>query len=230
MNPDKLFDYLEGKLDPSERDQLEDKLMSDPQLRREFEVARNIHRAGGASREREVILPSEDEASVRRSSIMTRRVVAACAVLVFVNVAIGLIVIAGKTRKKSEVSTKEAAIRKQLSDSLSAVAQNAMPVPSFTAAEIHLVAPRAEWESVAERVVTTAASFEGSATRGLPAAESMMVLVDLPSAREGAFRQALQSAPTAGATPPSTAAPDHSPTSRPNERTIVQVHIAESGR
>ena len=40
MNPDKLFDYLDGKLSPADRTALEEKLMSDPQLRREFNVAR----------------------------------------------------------------------------------------------------------------------------------------------------------------------------------------------
>ena len=43
MNPDKLFDYLEGRLSPKERSALEKQLMSDKQLQREFAVARQIH-------------------------------------------------------------------------------------------------------------------------------------------------------------------------------------------
>jgi len=43
MNPDKLFDYLEGRLPASERAALEERLMSDKQLQREFAVARQIH-------------------------------------------------------------------------------------------------------------------------------------------------------------------------------------------
>ena len=43
MNPDKLFDYLDGRLAPSERAALEERLMSDKQLQREFAVARQIH-------------------------------------------------------------------------------------------------------------------------------------------------------------------------------------------
>ena len=43
MNPDKLFDYLDGKLPDHERKALEDRLMSDPTARREFNVARRIH-------------------------------------------------------------------------------------------------------------------------------------------------------------------------------------------
>src|SRR4029453_3884015 len=43
MNPDKLFDYLEGRLPASERVALEEQLMRDEQLQREFAVARQIH-------------------------------------------------------------------------------------------------------------------------------------------------------------------------------------------
>jgi anti-sigma factor RsiW len=55
MSPDKLFDYLDGKLSPADRTQLEEKLMSDPQLRQQFNIAREIHRSGRDSRE--VVMP-----------------------------------------------------------------------------------------------------------------------------------------------------------------------------
>ena len=42
MNPDKLFDYLDGKLPDHERQALEERLMSDASARREFDVARRI--------------------------------------------------------------------------------------------------------------------------------------------------------------------------------------------
>ena len=54
MNPDKLFDYLEGRLSPKERAALEQQLMSDEQLQREFAVARQIH-AGMRGDSREVV-------------------------------------------------------------------------------------------------------------------------------------------------------------------------------
>ena len=38
MNPDKLFDYLEGRLPPAERAALEQRLISDRQLQRELAV------------------------------------------------------------------------------------------------------------------------------------------------------------------------------------------------
>src|SRR6266851_5335432 len=43
MNPDKLFDYLDGKLSETERAALEERLTSDQQLQREIAVARRIH-------------------------------------------------------------------------------------------------------------------------------------------------------------------------------------------
>ncbi len=43
MNPDKLFDYLDGKLPPNERTELEERFMSDPQARKELAIAREVH-------------------------------------------------------------------------------------------------------------------------------------------------------------------------------------------
>jgi len=51
MNPEKLFDYLEGKLSETERTQLEERLAADPQLQRELAIAREMHRRSRGSRE-----------------------------------------------------------------------------------------------------------------------------------------------------------------------------------
>src|SRR5438552_13011624 len=56
MNPDKLFDYLEGRLSATERTALEEQLISDKQLQRELAVALRIH-AGMRGDSREVLLP-----------------------------------------------------------------------------------------------------------------------------------------------------------------------------
>ena len=230
MNPDKLFDYLEGKLTPADRAQLEEKLMSDPQLRRQFDIARGIHRAGGGSRE--VVVPSEDAASVERSGILGRRIAIACAVLVFVNVAVGLAVIFAKN-KKSNLSRTEGEIRRQLEASLGAAAQNAMPPPSFSAEEVSLTASRAEWETIAERVIAGATAFGGSGTKGLPDENMMTVIVDVPSTRDAEFRQALVVAAKISPMPAIAPGSRIEPTAaeeEKNERTIVQVRIAEAGR
>jgi len=227
MNPDKLFDYLDGKLSPAERTQLEEKLMSDPQLRKQFNIAREIHRAGGGSRE--VTVESEDAAAIERSGKLGRRIATGAAVLVFLNVAIGLAVIVGKN-KKSELNTKEASIREQLVASLGAAAQNAMPPPSFSAEEMKITAPRAEWETIAERIIAGATAFGGSAAKGLPDDAMMTVIVDIPSSRDAEFRQALSSA--AKITPMPAIAPgtreETAGSNEKNERTIVQVRISET--
>ena len=46
MNPDKLFDYLDGKLPEWERTELEKQLAEDPQTQKEFAAARRIHNSG----------------------------------------------------------------------------------------------------------------------------------------------------------------------------------------
>ena len=88
MNPDKLFDYLEGGLPAAERAALEQQLMSDKQLQRELEVARRIH-AGMRGDSREVLLsPRSDVTEQGRK--MALRVGTAFIVLMAVNVGIGV--------------------------------------------------------------------------------------------------------------------------------------------
>src|SRR5260370_30037636 len=92
MNPDKLFDYLEGRLPPAERAALEQRLISDRQLQRELAVARQIHE-GLRGDFREVLLaPRRDVTEQGRK--MALRVGAAFLVLMAVNGAIGLWLIA----------------------------------------------------------------------------------------------------------------------------------------
>jgi len=108
MTPDKLFDYLDGKLSPADRTALEEKLMSDAQLRRQFEVAREIHRSGRNSRE--VIIPSDDPETVARGGRLGRQIATAAIALMFLNVVGGLAVITWKN-KKPKKRPKSAALR-----------------------------------------------------------------------------------------------------------------------
>ena len=229
MNPDKLFDYLDGKLSPADRTALEEKLMSDEQLRKQFNIAREIHRSGGGSRE--VVVETNDPAEMERRGKLGRRIATAAIVLVFLNVAIGLAVIAGKNRK-SKPDTKEAEIRKQLEASLGAAAQNAMPPPSFAESELNLTAPRAHWEQMADRIVTGATAFGGSAAKGLPDENLMTVMVEIPSDREAEFRRALNSAATIHPMPTfAPAAKSDAPGGEEkNAKSILQVRIAEAAR
>lgn len=227
MNPDKLFDYLEGKLSPADRAQLEEQLMSDPQLRRQFEVARGIHRAGRDTRE--VVVPSEDHAAVERSGRLGRRIATVAAALVLINVLVGLAVIFGKNKKPSNLGAREAEIRQQLQASLDAAAEKAMPPPSFTAGEILISAPRSEWEKIAERILAAAVAFGGTGAKGLPEENVMTVLVDVPASREAEFRRAVESA--SKQTPMPAIEPGPSPPDETaKDRTIVQIRIAEAAR
>ena len=229
MNPDKLFDYLDGKLSPADRTQLEEKLMSDPQLRKQFNIAREIHRSGGGSRE--VVVQSDDPAEMERRGKLGRRIATAAIVLVFLNVAVGLAVIAGKNWKPKP-DKKEAEIRQQLEASLGAAAQNAMPAPSFSEAEMKLTAPRAHWERMADTIVNGATSFGGSAAKGLPDENQMTVMVEIPAYRDAEFRRALTSAATINPMPAfAPAVMQEGGSSEQNkDRTILQVRIAEAAQ
>ena len=45
MTPETFFDYLEGRLAPDERADLERALIADPELQKQFVAAKEIHRA-----------------------------------------------------------------------------------------------------------------------------------------------------------------------------------------
>lgn len=220
MNPDKLFDYLDGKLPPGERAQLEEKLMSDEHLRREFTVAREIHRGGGVSRE--IIVPEDAE----RGGRLGRRIAIVAIALVFANVIGGLSFIAYKNKKTPAARAGEDAVRRQVASSIGAAAEKALPVPTFVPAEVEITAPRAEWENVASRVMAAATAMGGEAQKGVPNEDMMTVLADIPSAREAEFRLAVTS--TSAISPPPAAGQATAPPIDPNQRSIVQVRIAEA--
>lgn len=224
MNPDKLFDYLDGKLAPAERLEIEQKLTSDLHLRRQLAVAREIHRGMSfAQQPREMVIPAAEEiAEAGRAGRLGRRIATAAFALVLINVLFGLGVIAMKNRKAPDDS-RELAIRQQIAASLGNAARDALPLPTFAAADVQLTAPRAEWDEVAARVTSAAETVGGSAAKGLPADDSVTVVADIPSARAPEFRQSI------GATPMSPV-PDDSSSAASNARTIVQVRIADGAR
>jgi hypothetical protein len=190
MNPDKLFDYLEGNLPPAERAALEEQLMSDKQLQRELTVARQIH-AGMRGDSREVLLlPTQDVTEQGRK--MALRVGAAFIVLMVVNVGIGLWLIARHETKNPNRSLLESQMREQIAKSLEHAAATFTPAP-LGVGEIMVPAATGKLETVADEVVTIATRSGGSATKGLADQGRLSVLVDLPSSREPEFRAAISS-------------------------------------
>lgn len=220
MNPDKLFDYLDGKLPPGERTHLEEQLARDPQLQKEFAAARRIHgNMHGDSRE--VVLEGDPE-MLARGRKLALRVGTAAVILMGLNVAIGLWVIAHKTASNPNRALLDEQVKQQVRESAQRAAANAMTPPPLGVFEITLMAAPQEMDALADKVVETAKRFGGTATRGLPDPEHIGVLVDLPASRESEFRAALTNAPGTPVAP--AASPNESATSATEKKSFnVQI-------
>ena len=127
MNPDKLFDYLEGKLSPADRTALEERLTSDRQLQRELAVARQIH-AGMSGDSREVVLPAKPELT-EQGRKMALRVGTAFIILMAVNVGFGLWLIVRHESKNPNRALLETQMREQITKSLERAAATLTPSP-----------------------------------------------------------------------------------------------------
>jgi hypothetical protein len=230
MNPDKLFDYLDGRLPPAERAALEEKLISDRQLQRELAVTRRIHAAthGGS---REVVLPAQEDAT-ERGRKMALRIGAAFIVLMAVNVGFGLWFIVRHETRNPNRALLEAQARKQITESLErAATEELTPSPSLGVSEIPITAARGQLNSVADQIVVLAGRLGGSATKGLPDGHRTEVLADLPSNRESEFRAAIASITGAGPgspTPATSAGAPESTIPATTEKKSFAVQIVEA--
>ena len=223
MNPDKLFDYLDGKLSATERLALEERLTSDQQLQRELAIARRIH-AGMRGDSREVLLPEEADVS-ERGRKMARRVGAAFIILMAVNVGAGLWLIARHETKNPNRALLEAQMRQQLTKSLEhAAAAELTPAP-LGVSEITISAAPGLLDQVANEIISIVRQFGGTATKGIPEQHRLGLLVDLPSDRETEFREKI-SAITGGS--PSSPAPSetNAPTSAKKSFSIQVIESA----
>ena len=192
MNPEKLFDYLEGNLPSAEGAELEEKLATDPQLQRELAIAREMHRR--SPRSREVMGESLDlEIPAPESGKLGRRVATAFILLVVLNVFVGIAFIIGKRNQgeSSDLRAKEAAMRKQLEASLQQTAEQAMPPPKLDADEIRLFVSAGDREAISNNVVLLASQCGGAATKALPDETGITVLAEIPTEREAEFRNAI---------------------------------------
>lgn len=191
MNPDKLFDYLDGRLSPKQRAELEEQLMSDEQLRREFAVARQIH-AGMRGESREVVLPAAPDVS-QQGGKMAIRLGVAFMVLVFVNVGIGLYFIFWHESKNPNRPLLEAQMREQIAKSIEQAATLTPAPNALGVTEITIAAGTGQLDAVGDKVVAVVSQLGGSATKGVPDAGRVSVLVDLPGNKESEFRSAIAS-------------------------------------
>ena len=191
MNPDKLFDYLDGRLTSSERSALEERLMSDKQLQREFAAARQIH-AGMRGDSHEVVLPALPDVP-EQGHKMAIRVGVAFMILMLVNVGIGLWFIFKHESKNPNRPLLEAQMREQIAKSIERAAALTPPPSVLGVIEITISAAAGKLDSVANEVVTIAGRLGGSATKGLQDNNRLSVLVDVPSNREQEFRAQIAS-------------------------------------
>jgi hypothetical protein len=230
MNPDKLFDYLDGRLPSSERSALEERLMSDKQLQREFAVARQIH-AGMRGDSQEVELPAPPDVP-EQGHKMAIRVGVAFMILMLVNVGIGLWFIFKHESKNPNRPLLEAQMREQIAKSIEHAAALTPAPNALGVSELAIPAAAGKLDNVANEVVTIAARLAGSATKGLQDNNRLTVLVDLPSNREQEFRAQIASiteekpAPSTLATPSAdktTPAAETTPPTGEKKSFVVQI-------
>ena len=228
MNPDKLFDYLDGRLPSAERAALEELLMSDKQLQREFNVARQIH-AGMRGESREVVLPILSDVS-QEGRTMAIRVGVAFMVLMFVNVGIGLWFIFRHESENPNRPLLEAQMRDQIAKSIERAATLRPPPNVLGVTEITISAEKGKLDAVADRIVAIVSELEGSATKGVPDSGRLSILVDLPADRESGFHAAVASIQGGGspeAVTPSKSPELASPTPATGEKKSFVVQIVE---
>ena len=215
MNPDKLFDYLDGKLSPSERAQMEERFISDPEARRELAVARQIHASMTDSRE--IVGIAEATSTSERGPVLARRMMIIFMILVLANVAFGIYAIFFmKNRQREKERTEQN--RTELKESLSQTAAAALPTPTLGIQEITFNAPAATRDTLADKVSGAATQAGGSAAKGLSNENGILMFAEIPTTRLTEFREALKKL---GANVP----PPASETTT-GEKTILQVRIA----
>src|SRR5215831_16459902 len=228
MNPDKLFDYLEGRLSSKERAALEEQLIADKQLQREFDVARQIH-AGMRGESREVVFPAPPPNVPEQGRKMAIRIGVAFMVLMFVNVGIGLYFIFRHESNNPNRPLLEAQMREQITKSIDRAATLTPAPNALGVSEITIPAETGKLDSVANKVVAVVSELGGSATKGVPDAGRISILVDIPANRESEFRAAVASL-EGGGSPESSAfaeATAEKPTPVTGEKKSFVVQIVE---
>jgi anti-sigma factor RsiW len=225
MNPDKLFDYLEGRLPASERAALEERLISDKQLQRELAVARQIH-DGMSGDSREILMSPKPDVS-EQGRKMALRVGTAFIILMAVNVGFGLWLIARHETRNPNRALLETQMREQIVKSLEHAAATFTPAP-LGVSEITISAATGKLQPIADEVVRIASGLGGSVTKGLEDAGRISILADVPANRESEFRAKIASMTGAKLESP-TPASVTTPAAAEKKSFVVQI-VEESAR
>lgn len=215
MTPEKFFDYLEGKMPDSERQALERALITDPELQKQFVAARQIHRSLDRS--------PEETGAIARAGARGRMIAAAFAVLVALNVGIGLYFIFRSARPAPEVQQAQVqAIRQQVERSLAKAATATFTPPTIAAEPVLLTIPAGQQDAVARTIIAAAEKAGGSATKGLVEDNTTRVFVLVPASAEAEFRKTLSAL---GAAAPIAAS---SSSASPNEPVHLEIVLSPS--
>jgi len=191
MNPDKLFDYLEGKLPDHERKAVEERLMTDPTARREFNVARRIHSSMQENEsDRPEILGELSEEAAAHGRRLARQVGLAFIVLVAMNVFLGLIYIARHESKNPNRQLLDEQAREHLQKSLENAASTFTP-PPLGFGGLQLTTERGQSGAVSDEIVRAAQKFLGSATKAALDNGRIDVVVEIPGKTAPDFKNAL---------------------------------------
>jgi anti-sigma factor RsiW len=189
MNPDKLFDYLDGRLSPADREKMEDQLIRDPELQRQFAMARKIHeRMSGESRE--VLLDEPPPGGARNRQIVRRIMIVALA-LIFVNTIVGVVVIGIFENKRRQTKTATEHNRQDVTLALQKAAASALPTPSLDVDEIKVAVPAKQQDAMAEKISAAAKQAGGSAAKNLSNDNGTLIFAEIPVGRMAQFRDEL---------------------------------------
>ena len=196
MNPDKLFDYLDGKLPDHERKAVEERLMSDPTARREFDIARRIHASMQENQsDRLEVLDELSDENAARGRRLARQVGVAFIVLVAMNVLLGLVYITRHEIKNPNRQLLDEQAREHLRKSLENAAGTTLTPPALGVGGLQLTTGQGQSASVADEIVKAAGKFPGSATKGVLDNGKTQVLVEIPGKSAPEFKNTLSSLP-----------------------------------
>ena len=157
-----------------------------------------------------------------RAGARGRQLAAAFAVLVAMNVGLGLFFIFRSNKPSNEVQkAREEALRHQLQSSLEKSAAASFTPPTLGIEPITITMPRERQEAVAQKIIAAATEAGGSGAKDLPGDTGLRVLVVVPASAEAQFRQSLRGfgAPSAGPSATRSAA-------TPNEPVHLQIILA----
>jgi len=175
---------------------------------------REVHRA--------MERPPNESSGVTRSGRRGRQLAAAFAILVAVNVGIGLFFIFRSAKLSHEVQQAQTnAIRRQVETSLHNAAAAEFTPPTIGPESVALTIPLEKQDSVAKAIIAAAEKTGGSGTKELPDDNGMKVLVLVPASAETDFRGTLTQL---GAPPPPAPA---TPALSPNEPVHLEIILSK---